>query len=80
MSWLPEQTASRLDDIAAEMRALVAESTRIWRNAGPAERAILEAHPTWASSDQASEAFAAASADCAKQIWAAIEAKQPEAA
>jgi hypothetical protein len=78
MAWLPEQTASRLDDIAAEMRALVAESTRIWRNAGPAERAILEAHPTWA--DMPLDDFATASTALAAQMWAAIEAKQTEAA
>lgn len=76
MAWLPEQTASRLDEIAAEMRALVKESNRIWHGAAPAERALLNAHPTWP--DAPLDDFASASEQIAAQIWAAVEAKNAE--
>lgn len=41
MAWLPAQTACALEEIAADMRALIAKAQRIENNVAPEWRAAL---------------------------------------
>lgn len=78
MAWLPEQTGCALEEIAADMRALIAKASRIERNAGPDALAMLRAGDAWINMPL--HDFADDSDRIAKAIFAEVHAKTPEVA
>lgn len=76
MPWLPEQTACALEEIAADMRALISKATRIERNAAPDIIAQLRSGDF---GNMPLHDFADDAAKIAKAIFADVDAKAREA-
>ena len=77
MAWLPEQTGCALEEIAADMRALIAKAMRIENNAAPEWRAALQSGDF---GHMPLNDFADDAAKIAKAIFADVDAKQKDAA
>lgn len=75
MAWLPEQTGCALEEIAADMRALIAKAERIERNATPELR---EAMRDCDFGQMPLHGFADDAANIAKAIFADVDAKERE--
>lgn len=77
MAWLPEQTGAALEDIASDMRALIAKAERIERNAAPEWRDALRAGDF---GQMTLHDFVTDALQIAEAIFADVEAKTREIA